>query len=224
GVTYDLSSQACCGGAIQTKGGCMDCINNAWVSTCDSSQCQTCVGGQCKVCGGDANQACCNGTCYDISTQGCCYGELYSFNDCKYCDDEAEAPLSTCDPSQCETCDGNGSCVVCGNDPNQFCCNGECYENDDDDSEMLLQTGRLTFNQGKWQESISYFERAMTKFPAGSKPPDALYALARMYEETGDISKAMDTYGQLLTLLEDGSPVIQKVKTRIISFQEESGN
>jgi hypothetical protein len=29
---------------------------------------------------------------------------------------------SRCDPNKCETCDGNGNCIVCNDDPNKTCC------------------------------------------------------------------------------------------------------
>lgn len=46
---------------------------------------------------------------------------------CQTCDSNGNC-VSSCDSSQCLTCDGNGNCVVCGGDPNQACCNGQCYD------------------------------------------------------------------------------------------------
>lgn len=30
----------------------------------------------------------------------------------------------------CQTCDGEGNCIVCDGDPNKECCNGECCDHD----------------------------------------------------------------------------------------------
>jgi tetratricopeptide (TPR) repeat protein len=93
-----------------------------------------------------------------------------------------------------------------------------------DNPDAQLQLGWLSFSQGKWQDSISYFEKGLEKLPAGgTKPLNVLYALARMYEKTGDKIKAMDTYWQLLSLMKDEDPQIQKVENRIISLDNKAG-
>jgi tetratricopeptide (TPR) repeat protein len=68
-----------------------------------------------------------------------------------------------------------------------------------------------------------YFEKALEKVPPASRPPNVLYALARMYEKEGNKPKALATYQQLPPLLEDGSPEIQKIEMRIVSLEEEAG-
>jgi tetratricopeptide (TPR) repeat protein len=121
-----------------------------------------------------------------------------------------------------ETCCGSGCCPE-----GYMCCDGECCPDSTicglglskktDNPETLLKYGWLALSQGNWQESISYFEKGLAKFDG--KPVDVLYALARMYEEMGNKQKAKETYWQLLTLLGDTSPEIQKVESRIISLE-----
>ena len=45
-------------------------------------------------------------------------------NDCERI--ELCSCVSRCDPDLCHVCDGEGNCLVCGGDPDQFCCNGGC--------------------------------------------------------------------------------------------------
>jgi hypothetical protein len=129
--TYDQRAQDCCPDSAtgkcksicDWKTACTPCDSNGSGNCkffCDPHQCQTCDGnGNCLVCGGDPNRACCNGTCYDTTTQGCCGGTIYNKTTQKCCEDIS--PSYICDINV-ECC--NGSCC----DSNQACCNGECYD------------------------------------------------------------------------------------------------
>jgi tetratricopeptide (TPR) repeat protein len=88
------------------------------------------------------------------------------------------------------------------------------------ETETLLKFGWYSFSQGKWQEAISYFEKGLAKLPNDNKPTNVLYGLARMYENTGNKTKAIETYRQLLSIMKDKEPEIQMVQTRILSLEE----
>jgi tetratricopeptide (TPR) repeat protein len=80
--------------------------------------------------------------------------------------------------------------------------------------ETLLKLGWLNFRQGKLQEAISWFEQGLAKFPKDSRPADVTYALARMYEETGQLEKAKQTYDELLRTCND-SAIAEAVRARL---------
>ena len=68
---------------------------------------------------------------FDSRTQSSCCDcrSICNGNDCKSCAfDGSGTCQSNCDPNKCQTCDGNGTCPVCGGDPNKACCNGTCYD------------------------------------------------------------------------------------------------
>jgi tetratricopeptide (TPR) repeat protein len=195
------SGTTCCGGTtccLSSETCCGDhCCTAGYTccasGCCDPSQCQTCVGGQCKVCGGDPDKACCNGSCYDIHTQQCCTDI---------------SPSYICDISK-------------------VCCNGECKSNTCtlgmSETETLLKLGWSNFSQGDWQEATSYFERGLAKLPNENKPTNILYGLARIYENTGNIQKAEESYLQLISLMKDETSQIQEVKSHITSLDEKTG-
>ncbi len=94
-----------------------------------------CLGGcpACKTCtpiGCVCSSACCNDShcgqdncnkCVNCSCEYRC-----DIVNCEVCQDDScvdACPLF----ESCLECDGNGSCIVCGGDPDQACCNDECY-------------------------------------------------------------------------------------------------
>jgi tetratricopeptide (TPR) repeat protein len=89
-------------------------------------------------------------------------------------------------------------------------------------SETFLQLGWFSFNRGKWHNAISYFENGLSRLPSEIKSIDALYALARMYENMGDKQKAIENYWKLLPLIEDENPLINKVTLNITSLEEKT--
>jgi hypothetical protein len=100
-------SNTCCGGNCCYKSNCEECGANE----------------QCRVCGGRQNEACCNGHCYNTTTQVCC-GGIHNKDNCKECRNDQW--VDKC-PTNCETiCDGNGVCQQCGGDTKKCCINGEC--------------------------------------------------------------------------------------------------
>ena len=54
--------------------GCDRCIDCKCTEICDPDYCESCISDSCKVCGGDTNKACCDGDCYNTTTQKCCDG------------------------------------------------------------------------------------------------------------------------------------------------------
>jgi hypothetical protein len=114
---YDKETQVCCGDIIHNKGGCMGCVNYAWVYTCDPNQCQDCntTTNTCQACDVvDPNKRCC-----------------YPYDGVRHCCklNEPCCNGSCCDPTECEACvDG-----ICQNCMERFgdCCkceNGNCTE------------------------------------------------------------------------------------------------
>ena len=211
----------------------MQCIEN--MCFCDSDNCydcnstthdcyQKCKQENCEECDGEGHcdskcddfyESCCDGECYDNLLQGCCNGQVYFLL------------TQCCIDGTVQTKCGEECCTA-----DEMCCEDHCCPqgttceftllSQPDNPDAQLQLGWFNFSQGKWQDSISYFEKGLSKLPkSSSKPSNVLYALARMYEKTGDKIKAADTYWQLLSLMEDGDPQVQKVESRIISLDNE---
>ncbi len=90
----------------------------------------------------------------------------------------------------------------------------EKYPDRPQSTETLLKLGWLTFRQSRLQDAISWFEQGLAKFPKDSKPADVLYALARMYEKTGQLEKAKLIYDELLRTCND-TAVAEAVKARL---------
>lgn len=65
----------------------------------------SCVDGDCVVCGGDPNKACCDGECYDITTQKCCTDGENKW----VCDINKTCCDGTCEP-KCEDGEPTGQC------------------------------------------------------------------------------------------------------------------
>ena len=128
--------------SIANPSGCGGIITGCTSNLCSPEKCETCDGhGLCKVCGGDPNKACCNGTCYNTTTQSCCNGEIYDKSTQKCCPGlfgtEFICDINSnccdylcCDPKECKTCGSPSpsSCKVCDDNPNQKCCSGVCKE------------------------------------------------------------------------------------------------
>jgi tetratricopeptide (TPR) repeat protein len=155
-----------------------------------------------------------------------CYGWNANTQRCDPPDESCECCFGgCCDKNLCESCGTEQfTCKVCGGDPNKTCCDGECIIETCtlgmSETETLLKFGWYSFSQGKWQEAISYFEKGLAKLPNDNKPTNVLYGLARMYENTGNKTKAIETYRQLLSIMKDKEPEIQMVQTRILSLEE----
>jgi hypothetical protein len=132
---YPLS---CCNGECYDEKNCQYCDGTALQPRCDPNNCQICDGnGHCPACGDDPNKRCCNGTCYDLSTQGCCGGTIYNKTTQKCCEDISPSyPCdinktccygSCCNPAECKDCNATThACEVCGGDPTLKCYNGHC--------------------------------------------------------------------------------------------------
>ena len=197
-VKYDELTQECCDcRSICNWNDCKSCVGDGsgnCLPYCNPAQCQTCDGhGNCPVCGGREHEECCNGECYDTRTQQCCWDT------------------------------GNG--YIC--DINKVCCDGECLPLfcilGVSETETLLKLGWSNFNNGNWQDAISYFEKGLAKLPDENKPTNVLYGLARMYEKAGNKQKAEKIYWQLLSLMKEETSQIQEVQFRIISLEEKAG-
>ena len=97
-------AECCCDG--RTCSGCCVC------SGC------SCVGGSCPACKSCVDCSCeCTSECCedsDCGPPGCW--------NCVNCECESQ-----CNPDNCQTC-VDGSCQVCGGDPNQVCCDGTCCD------------------------------------------------------------------------------------------------
>jgi TolA-binding protein len=87
-------------------------------------------------------------------------------------------------------------------------------------ADILLKLGWLTFRQGRVEEAISYFENAFIILPECCKPNDALYAVGRYYQKTGQNEKAVKVYETLLKSLPESDPQMEKVKQNLFQIAE----
>jgi hypothetical protein len=99
--------QAQCGCGGRTCSGCCVCSGCSCVPGSSCPACKSCVGCSCEC-----TSECCEDS--DCGPPGCW--------NCVSCGCEYQ-----CDPDKCETC-VDGSCQVCGGDPNKFCCDGSCCD------------------------------------------------------------------------------------------------
>ncbi len=101
------SGQTCCKGSCCSGYCCNSCCSGSG-TCCNNSCCST--------------GYCCDGKkCYNPNTENCCgNGTGKTCPNGKNC-----CGSNCCDPCNCESC-MDGSCKVCGNDPNQKCCGGAC--------------------------------------------------------------------------------------------------
>jgi TolA-binding protein len=77
-------------------------------------------------------------------------------------------------------------------------------------TDALFKLGWINFNKGQWNETVSYFERGLNAISdANSYPIDVMYALGRIYDQTGNNQKAIDIYQRILSMMGDSNPEYQ---------------
>jgi len=96
----------------------------------------------------------------------------------------------------------------------------EKYPDRQGSTEITLSLGWSCFRQGKWEDGIKYFEKALAQFPQNNKPPNILYALGKMYEQKGENSKAVAVYKQLVASLGDENAEADRVKSIIAKLKD----
>jgi len=128
---YNPSTQKCCDPPGDDNGyPCPKSNTCCSGGCCDPVLCESCIDDWCQVCGGDTNKGCCDGQCYNKTTQKCCDG-LGPLDIDYICDIDETCCDGLCvDTTIDQCCDdlgGYNDGYNCDKDC-ELCCDGTCCD------------------------------------------------------------------------------------------------
>lgn len=80
---------------------------------------------------------------------------------------------------------------------------GELVESGPDDSVCLFEAAQYHAKKCDWAQAIELYERSFSNEKRYPRYQDELYAIAQIYEITGEYRKAAETYDRIIDLLEN---------------------
>jgi TolA-binding protein len=86
-----------------------------------------------------------------------------------------------------------------------------------------FEMAKCLFHLRQYDNCIKSFSGIVQKFPKHPEMKDALFFVARSYEEKGDKAKALGLFKKIITMGTEDDPVVRKVKKAMRAMEGEKG-
>jgi TolA-binding protein len=86
-----------------------------------------------------------------------------------------------------------------------------------------FEMAKCLFHLKQYDNCVKSFSAIVQKFPKHPEMKDALFFVARSYEEKGDKAKAGGLYKKIISMGPEDDPVVRKVKKALRALEGEKG-